>query len=44
MLAHYGAEQPAETVDGDEHTREALISPEIRTEKKDIYTCQHRRN
>ena len=34
MLAHYGAEQPAETVDGDEYTKEALISPEIRTEWK----------
>ena len=33
-LAHYGAEQPAETVDGDEYTKEALISPEIRTEWK----------
>ena len=32
MLAHYGAEQPAETVDGDEYTKVALISPEIRTE------------
>ena len=32
MLAHYGAEQPAETVDGEEYTKEALISPEIRTE------------
>ena len=34
MLAHYGAEQPAETVDGDEYTKEALISPEIQTEWK----------
>ena len=34
MLAHYGAEQPAETIDGDEYTKEALISPEIRTEWK----------
>ena len=34
MLAHYGAEHPAKTVDGDEYTKEALISPEIRTEWK----------
>ena len=32
MLAHYGVEQPAETVDGDEYTKEALMSPEIRME------------
>ena len=33
-LAHYGVEQPAETVDGDEYTIEALTSPEIRTQWK----------
>ena len=32
--AHYGADQPANTVDGDEYTRKALISPDIRTEWK----------
>ena len=41
MLAHYGVEQlqPAETVDGDEYTTEALISPEIRTEWKTFQSC-----
>ena len=34
ILAHYGAEQPAETVDGDEYTKEALISPKFQTEWK----------
>ena len=33
ILAHCGAEQPAETI-GDGYTEEALISPEIRTEWK----------
>ena len=32
MLSHYGAEHTAETVDGDEYTKEALKSPEIRAE------------
>ena len=32
MLAHYGVEQPAEIIDGDEYTKKALISPEIRME------------
>ena len=32
MLAQYGTEQPAETINGDEYTKEALISPEISTE------------
>ena len=34
LLAHYGAEQPADTIDGDEYTKKALISPDIRTEWK----------
>ena len=34
LLAHYSAEQPADTVDGDEYTKKALISPDIRTEWK----------
>ena len=34
LLAHYGAEQPADIVDGDEYTKKALISPDIRTEWK----------
>ena len=34
MLAHYGIEQPSVTVDGDEYTKEALISAEIQTEWK----------
>ena len=29
MLAHYGVVQPPETVDGDEYTKEALMSSEI---------------
>ena len=29
-LAHYGVEQPAETIDSDKYTKEALTSPEIR--------------
>ena len=39
MLAHYGAEQPAETVDGDEYTKEALISPEFQTKWKTFRSC-----
>ena len=38
MLAHYGAEKPAETVDGDEYAKEALISPEIRTKWKTFWS------
>ena len=34
LLTHYGAEQPADTVDGDEYTKKALISPDIQTEWK----------
>ena len=34
VLAHCGVEQPAETIDGDEYIKEALISPEIRIEWK----------
>ena len=34
LIEHYGAEQPAETVQGDGYTKEALISPELRTEWK----------
>jgi len=34
LLAHYGADQPANTVDGVEYTKKALISPDIRTEWK----------
>jgi len=34
MLTHNGAEQPAETADGDKYTKEALIFPEIQTEWK----------
>ena len=34
LFEHYGAEQPAETVQDDEYTKEALISPELRTERK----------
>ena len=34
LLAHYGAEKPAYTVDGDEYTKKALIPPDIRTEWK----------
>ena len=34
LIEHYGAEQPAETVQGDEYTKEALISRELRTEWK----------
>ena len=34
LLAHYGAEQPADIVDGYEYTKKALISPDIRTEWK----------
>ena len=29
LLSHYGAEQPADTIDGDEYTNKALISPDI---------------
>ena len=36
MLAHYGVKQPAETVDGDEYTKEVLTSLEIRTEWKNV--------
>lgn len=34
LFAHYGADQPEITVDGVEHTKKALISPDIRTEWK----------
>ena len=34
LTEHYGAEQPAETVQGDENTKKALISFELRTEGK----------
>ena len=34
LIEHYGAEQPAETVQDDEYTKEAVISPELRTEWK----------
>ena len=34
LMEHYGAEQPVETVQGDEYTKEALISPELQTEWK----------
>ena len=34
ILAQYGVEQPAETADDDEYTKEALISPEIWTKWK----------
>ena len=34
LIEHYGTEQPAETVQGDGYTKEALISPELRTEWK----------
>ena len=34
LIEHYGAEQPVETMQGDEYTKEALISPELRTEWK----------
>ena len=34
LIKHYGAEQTAETVQGDEYTKEALIFPELRTEWK----------
>ena len=34
LIEHYGAEQPAETVQGDGYTKEVLISPELRTEWK----------
>ena len=36
LLAHYGTEQPADTVDDDEYTKKAIISPDIRTEWKTI--------
>ena len=32
LIEHYGADHPAETVQGDEYTKEAVISPELRTE------------
>ena len=32
LIEHYGTEQPVETMQGDEYTKEALISPELRTE------------
>lgn len=34
LLAHYGAELPAETIDSDVYTMNALISPDVRTESK----------
>ena len=34
LIEHYGAEQPVETVQGNEYTKEALISPELQTEWK----------
>ena len=34
MLEHYGVEQTAVTIDGDEYIKEALISNDIRTEWK----------
>ena len=34
VLAQYGVEQPAKTIDGDEYTKEALISPEIQSRKR----------
>ena len=32
LIEHYGTEQPVETMQGDEYTKEALISPVLRTE------------
>ena len=34
LIEHYGAKQPAETVQGDKYILEALISPELQTEWK----------
>ena len=34
LINHYGADLPAETVQGDEYIKQALISPELRTKWK----------
>ena len=43
LIELYSAEQPAETVQGDEYTKEALISPELRIEWKTFcsYLSKH---
>ena len=43
MLPHYGVDQPAETVDGDDYTKEALTSPEIQSAKRFDATYLNRR-
>ena len=42
LIQHYGLEQPAETVQADEYTKEALVSPKLQTEWKTFccYLCK----
>ena len=38
LIKHYSAKQPAETVQSGEYSKEALISPELRTEWKTFHS------
>ena len=42
LLAHYGAEQPADTIDGDEYTKKALISLDVRKPFEATYRSSQR--